>query len=145
MTPQQIKIVRENVERIAPVADKATTTFCDRLFALDSSLRLMFDENSAERKQELLMMLKFAVETLDRIDVFMPSLEALGRKHVGYGVRDEHYDAIGASLILTLRQMFGKEFTLETEKAWLETYTLVAGTMRRAAKQTRAKSAAAAH
>lgn len=141
MTPQQINLVRENFNCIAPLADEVATVFYERLFMLDASLRRMFQEDLTEQKRKLMIMLKFAVGTLDRMDVFEPSLEALGRRHLGYGVRDEHYETVGTALILTLRQLLGAEFTKELETAWLATYTLVAGTMCRAVRREAAQTA----
>ena len=136
MQLRQIEMVRENFVRIAPHADDLATHFYNRLFTIDSSLRPMLEDDLTEQKQKLIMMLEFAVETLDRIEVFTPSLENLGRKNFDYGVRDEHYDAVGAAFFLTLRQMLGAEFTTEVETAWLETYWLVSGIMRRAGQQS---------
>ena len=133
MTPEQINRVKENFEQIALLADEVATAFYQRLFQLDASLRPLFGEDLSEQKKKLMMMLKFAVGTLDRMDVFEPSLEELGRKHVAYGVRETHYETVGTALILTLREMLGAALTTQLEAAWIAAYTLVAGTMRRAA------------
>jgi hemoglobin-like flavoprotein len=130
MTPEQIEIVKENFNQIAPLADAVATEFYERLFQLDSSLRPFFKEDLSEQKKKLMMMLKFAVGTLDRMDVFEPSLEELGRKHVAYGVRETHYETVGAALILTLREMLGASLTDKLEAAWIAAYTLIAGVMK---------------
>jgi hypothetical protein len=38
--------------------------------------------------------LSFTIETIEDPDRLAPVLEALGRRHVGYGARDEHYDIV---------------------------------------------------
>ena len=141
MTPEQIRRVKENFEQIAPLADAVADTFYQRLFRLDATLRPLFSEDLSEQKKKLMMMLKFAVGTLDRMDVFEPSLEELGRKHVAYGVRDAHYETVGAALISTLRDLLGAAFTEQLEAAWIAAYTLIAGTMRRAAYPLKACAA----
>ena len=133
MTNEQIEIVKENFNRIAPLADLVAAEFYQRLFQLDASLRPLFKEDLTEQKKHLMMMLKFAVGTLDRMEVFEPSLEELGRKHIAYGVKETHYETIGNALILTLRAMLGAGLTEQLEAAWIAAYTLIAGTMRRAA------------
>ncbi len=80
--------------------------------------------------------LQFAVGMLGRADALIPALENLGRKHAGYGVRDEHYETVGAALIETLREGLGKHFTPETETAWTAMFAIVADTMQRAARQS---------
>ena len=51
-----------------------------------------------------------------------PALEALGRRHAAYGVRDGHYDTVGAA------------FDGEAREAWAACYGLVAATMRDAGR-----------
>ena len=141
MTPEQIEIVKENFNQIALLADDVATEFYRRLFQIDASLRPMFKEDLTEQKKKLMMMLKFAIGTLDRMDVFEPSLEALGRKHVAYGVRETHYETVGSALILTLRKVLGVALTAHLEAAWIAAYTLIAGTMCRAASAAQAQTA----
>ncbi len=141
MTPEQIEIVKENFNRIAPLADEVATEFYQRLFQLDASLRPLFKEDLTEQKKKLMMMLKFAVGTLDRMDVFEPSLEELGRKHAAYGVLETHYETVGDALISTLRAMLGAGLTEQLEAAWIAAYTLIAGTMQRSAYTVQSQTA----
>jgi len=141
MTPEQIEIVKRNFIQIAPLEDEVATGFYERLFQLDPSLRSLFKEDLSEQKKKLIMMLEFAVGTLDRIDVFEPSLEELGRRHVAYGVRETHYETVGAAFILTLRAMLGAALTEQLEAAWIAAYMLIAGTMQRAASAVQAQAA----
>ena len=59
-------------------------------------------------------------------------MSALGARHAGYGVREKDYDTVGRALIWTLRKGLGDDFTPETEAAWVEVYTALAGVMKRA-------------
>ena len=141
MTPEQIEIVKANFIQIAPLANEVAAEFYERLFQLDPSLRLMFKEDLTEQKKKLMMMLKFAVGTLDQLEVFEPSLEELGRRHVAYGVKETHYETVGTALILTLREMLGASLSDQIEAAWIAAYTLIAGTMQRAAYALQAQAA----
>ncbi|HEX8250041.1 MAG TPA: globin domain-containing protein [Pyrinomonadaceae bacterium] len=137
MTPQQILLVQQSFALVAADADLAADIFYKRLFALDAGRRLMFPADLTEQKRKLMATLKFAVETLDRFDVFQTALANLGRKHAGYGVRDEHYATVGAALIETLRQSLGAaRFTPAIETAWQAMYAVVAVTMRDAARES---------
>ena len=51
------------------------------------------------------------------------------------GVRDDHYDTVGAALLSTLHQGLGDAFTPEVATAWATAYTLLAGTMKAAAQE----------
>ena len=74
-----------------------------------------------------------ALGKLDNPRVLMPVLQGLGRRHASYGVRDEHYDTVGAALLRTLRQGLGAAWAPEVEEAWTEVYGVLAGTMKEAA------------
>src|SRR5688572_21864832 len=107
MTPQQIERVRQSFALVAPIADIAATLFYRRLFELDPALRPMFPPSLDEQGRKLMQMIGAAVGQLDRPKVLVPVLENLGRRHVGYGVEDRHYDTVGAALLWTLEQGLG--------------------------------------
>jgi hemoglobin-like flavoprotein len=73
------------------------------------------------------------VAELEWPEVLRPAIEALGRRHVGYGAREEHYESVGAALLWTLGRCLGEEFTPEAEEAWAETYRSLASIMKDAA------------
>ena len=60
------------------------------------------------------------------------TLQAFGRRHIGYGVMHSDYDGAGEALLWTLEQMLGPRFTTEVRDAWAEAYRLLAATMRQA-------------
>jgi hemoglobin-like flavoprotein len=74
-----------------------------------------------------------AVNGLDRLDEIVPVVEDLGKRHVGYGVKDKDYNTVGAALLWTLKQGLDRSFTPEVEEAWTVVYTLLADTMKNAA------------
>lgn len=135
MTPEQKKLVQQSFAKVLPIKSQAAELFYGRLFELDPSLRAMF-KNDMKRQGEMLMsVLAMAVNGLDRLHAIIPAVEALGRRHVGYGVRDEHYDTVGAALLWTLEQGLGDAFTAETRAAWAACYGLLAGVMQDAAAE----------
>lgn len=131
------QLVQESWKQVEPIADTAATLFYDRLFTLDPALRPLFPSmDLGEQKRKLMQTLTIAVRGLDRLDQLTPALEALGRRHVGYGVQDAHYDTVGAALLWTLEQGLGDAFTPEVREAWAEIYHLVASVMQRAAAES---------
>jgi hemoglobin-like flavoprotein len=137
MTPDQIQLIRETFALVAPQADVAAGLFYQRLFALDPSLRPLFRPDLEEQGRKLMQMLGAAVRLLDRPESLVPVLEGLGRRHTDYGVRDEHYDTVGAALLGTLREALGATFTAAACEAWTNLYSLVAATMKQAAAEAR--------
>jgi len=65
----------------------------------------------------------------------VPAVQEMGRRHVDYGVKDEHYDTVGEALIWTLGAGLKDDFTEDTKAAWIGVYTLVATTMKEAAAE----------
>ena len=53
--------------------------------------------------------------------------------HLDYGVKNSHYDTVGAALLWTLGQGLGDAFTADVESAWADVYNLLASTMKEAA------------
>jgi hemoglobin-like flavoprotein len=107
--------------------------FYGRLFELDPGLRALFTGDMVEQGRKLMTMLTLAVKGLDRLDELVPAAQALGARHVGYGVQDAHYDTVAAALIWTLERGLGPDFTPDVKAAWTTVYGLLATTMKAAA------------
>ena len=130
MTPSQVELIRASWTAVEPIQEVAATLFYDRLFELDPSLRRLFRRTDmAQQKKILMQTLTVVVKSLDRLDQLVPAIEALGRRHAGYGVRETHYDTVGEALLWTLGQGLGDGFTPELRDAWTEAYTTLASVM----------------
>ncbi|MBN9495846.1 MAG: hemin receptor [Alphaproteobacteria bacterium] len=134
MTPEQVKLVQESFKLVAPIADTAADIFYDRLFATAPQVRAMFPQEMKDQKKKLMQMIGTAVTNLHQVDKIADAVAKLGARHVKYGVKDEHYDIVGAALLFTLKQGLGDKFTPDTQAAWTATYGLLAGVMKDAAK-----------
>ena len=135
VTAVQKTLVQDTFDSIAPIADDAAALFYRRLFELDPSLRAMFRGDMAEQRRKLMNMIGAAVRGLNRLEQLVPVVQDLGRKHVGYGVEDRHYDTVGAALLWTLEKGLGSAFTPEVKEAWAAVYGLLASTMQDAARE----------
>src|SRR5207249_3469442 len=130
MTPRQISLVQTSFGRLKPMALQAGLLFYDRLFTVDPSLRHMFRAAPEEQARKLMQVLGIAVNALERIGELVPVLEEMGARHAAYGVRDEHYETVGACLLWTLAAGLGEGFTEEVRDAWAAAYDLLAGAMK---------------
>ena len=138
MNTRQIELVQSSFAQVVPIAGVAASLFYDRLFELDPALRGMFRGDMAEQGKKLMTMIGTVVGGLKSLDRIVPGIQALGARHAGYGVRDEHYDVVGAALLWTLAKGLGAAFTDEVRDAWTAAYTLLANTMKDAAAQAAA-------
>jgi nitric oxide dioxygenase len=145
MTPPQVGLIRESWAGVEPIADAAAGLFYGRLFELDPTLERLFRRTDMARQRQVLMgTLAVVVKTLDRIEELLPAVEALGRRHAGYGVRESHYATVGEALLWTLEQGLGEAFTPAVREAWTEAYGTLASVMIEAAKSAPNEDEAAA-
>ena len=133
MTPDEITMVRASFAQVVPIKEAAADLFYGRLFELDPTLKPLFKGDIKEQGAKLMAMIATAVAGLDRLDTIVPAVQALGRRHVGYGVQAAHYDTVAAALLWTLEQGLGSAFTSDVKAAWTNAYGVLAGTMKEAA------------
>jgi hemoglobin-like flavoprotein len=134
VTPREQTLIRESWAQIAPIADTAASIFYDRLFELDPSLRTLFSRTDmAGQRRNLMQTLAVVVASIDRLESIVPAVEALGRRHAGYGVEAAHFETVGQALLDTLAIGLGEAFTTEVREAWATAYGILAGVMQSAA------------
>ncbi len=138
MTPQEIKLVQESWAKVVPISETAAELFYGKLFELDPSVRSMFKGDMKEQGRKLMAILNTAVNALDKLETIVPAVQDMGKRHVAYGVRNDHYDTVGEALIWTLGAGLKDDFTDDTKAAWIAVYTLVADTMKAAAEEAAA-------
>ena len=135
MTPEQIKLVQESFKKVEPIAEKAAELFYGKLFELDPEIKPLFKGDMKEQGRKLMSIIGTAVNSLNDLPSIVPAVQDLGKRHVDYGVSNEHYDTVGAALLWTLEQGLGDAFTPETKAAWAEVYGVLAATMKDAAAE----------
>ena len=95
----------------------------------------------AQQGTRLMTMIGAAVDLLEEPETLTPTLRKLGARHVNYGVRDEHYATVGATLLKTLKQGLGTAYTDDVHAAWVALYRVVSATMMDAARGASARAA----
>ena len=135
LTPEQITLVQTSWGKVVPISDTAAELFFGKLFELDPALKPLFKGDMKEQGAKLMAMINTAINGLTNLEAIVPAVQQLGERHVGYGVKAEDYDAVGAALIWTLGQGLGDAFTDDVKQAWINVYTLVATTMKDASYQ----------
>jgi len=133
MEAKTIELVQETFKEVVPIADTAAEIFYDKLFDLDPALKPMFKGDMKEQGAKLMSMIGTAVNGLNNLEAIVPAVQNLGKNHVGYGVKDSHYDTVASALLFTLDKGLGEKFTPEVKTAWTEVYTVLATTMKDAA------------
>ena len=145
MTPTEVGLIRSSWAAVEPIADTAASLFYGRLFELDPAIERLFRRTDmAAQRKNLMQTLTVVVKSLDRLDQIVPAVQALGRRHAGYGVRAEHYATVGAALLWTLEQGLGEAFTPAVREAWTGAYGTLASVMIEAAASESPDTEAAA-
>ena len=127
---EKIKLI-EDTWAIAVKVDGVVDTFYGRLFTLKPEYKTtLFARTSIQAQSKMLAsMLDTAVKNLRNPDVLVPVLTDLGVRHCRYGVRPEHYGAVGEALLWTLEHYLKDKFTPAVKAAWTELYGIVTAVM----------------
>ncbi|WP_299432129.1 globin family protein [uncultured Maribacter sp.] len=132
MEEKTISLVQESFEKVKPIASTAAEIFYAKLFELDPALKPLFpsdQEKMATQGNKLMTMLGSAVAGLSNLEMLVPVLENLGKKHVEYKVEPSHYNTVGAALLDTLSVGLGDDFTPEVKEAWASVYGTMSDVM----------------
>lgn len=116
-----VDLVRQSFAAVAPHGDRLVELFYRNLFDDYPALKCLFvNTDMSDRKKMLLASLEFAVGNLRRPDVLVPALERLGRRHADYGAEEMYFPAVEATLLKTLAEVAGDDWTDEINEAWTE-------------------------
>jgi len=129
MTLEQVKLVQDSFSKVAPISEMAATMFYGRLFEIAPDVKPIFPADMTDQRKKLMATLAVVVNGLTQLETILPAASALAKKHVGYGVKPEHYMPVGAALLWTLEKGLGPEWTPPTAEAWTAAYTTLSGFM----------------
>jgi hemoglobin-like flavoprotein len=137
MTPEQIDDIQSSFAKVAPIAPAAAALFYGRLFTIAPEVKPLFTGDIAEQGRKLMGTLAVVVNGLANLEAVVPVAQQLAVRHVGYGVKAEHYAPVGAALIWTLEQGLKDDFTPKVREAWMIAYNTLSGVMIAAAYPAR--------
>lgn len=130
ITARQISLVQNSFRKVEPIAEQAADIFYNKLFEYDPSLKSMFKGDLKDQGRKLMATLKVAVNGASDLNKLVPVLHQLADRHVGYGVKPKDYTPVGNALLFTLKTGLGEEFNPELREAWVDTFRLIATTMK---------------
>lgn len=127
----QIEVVEESFQQIAPRAAEVVTRFYEILFETDPRLRALFKGDMEAQKQHLIAALVTIVQNLRDPAALGAYLQALGQRHVGYGVTSIDYGTVGKSLLAAMSQTLKDQWNPQWTEQWSQAYGAVASLMQR--------------
>jgi NAD(P)H-flavin reductase/hemoglobin-like flavoprotein len=134
--------LKESFARVAIYGDEVPLFFYSHLFLNYPETREMFPVSMAGQRDKLLNALGRIVSDVSNHDTLLPFLRGLGRDHRKFGTVAEHYPAVGASLIATLRHFNGPSWTEDLARDWTEAYEVIAQVMTEAAAEDETRNPA---
>lgn len=134
MNVEQVELIRNSLIHVHPIADKIAESFYAHLFELNPKLRKLFTGDMNRQGTMLMTSLELAVSSLDDPESILPSVKALGERHLSYGVRSEYYQLAQEAYIWALEHHLGAEFTPELKDAWATAFGALVKTMISAAE-----------
>ncbi len=129
MNTEQIGLVRSTWKQVLPLRTTIADLFYTKLFELEPRLRPLFKNDLERQGEKLITMLDAAVRGLGSPHVLAPALKDLGQRHVRYGASENDYGTVAISLLWTLEQGLGTDFTPEVRQAWTEAYATLISLM----------------
>lgn len=130
--------LRESFEILVERSPNLTHRFYEILFERYPASLSLFPANRRERQEAMLTeALVAVVDHLEDAPWLTSSLQALGAKHLDYGVTFEMYDWVGDALLRTLAEAAGEAWSPELQTAWADAYGAIAGLMQAGASLAR--------
>lgn len=114
-----VEIIRDSVKYLAGHEELFANSFYERLWSDYPVTKKLFATTEINvQKMELIKSILYIISTLDKPSELKDYLFKNGVRHVTYGIHPEHYPMVHSTLKLTLRDVFGKNFSKEIEKSW---------------------------
>lgn len=127
--PDPVLAVQQTARRLLEDADRFGRVFYRRLFEAAPETRRLFSHDLGPQAQMVTQMLQMAVYSLNRFDEVEAGLAAVGRSHVHYGVRPEHYRVFGTVFQATLAEILGPDYDAHVAAAWAGVVDRIVGAM----------------
>jgi hemoglobin-like flavoprotein len=125
-----VEVLESSFEKIKPRADEFAASFYENLFLAHPEFKPLFANIDIEKQQKkLINALVLVVENLRYPEALGPVLNALGGRHIGYGVIPKYYRPVGDALQMSFEQYLQEDWTPEVKLAWTNAYRTITGLM----------------
>jgi nitric oxide dioxygenase len=122
MDRAQVQLVRDSLIQVRPIADHIAESFYAHMFEMAPHLQKLFTGNMRTQGAMLMTSLELAVSSLDDMESILSAVQALGERHISYGVKKEYYPYAKESFLWALQKHLKDEFTPTVKSAWSEAF-----------------------
>jgi hemoglobin-like flavoprotein len=130
-----VPLLRSSFDLVVERQPRLTARFYEILFERHPQARALFHRRPLEVQQKMLH--EALVAVLDHVEDaawLSDTLHRMGAQHLEYGVTDEMYDWVGASLLATLAEVAGDDWSDELKEQWGLAYGAISGLMKEGAR-----------
>ncbi|MEG4444999.1 pentapeptide repeat-containing protein [Microcoleus sp. AT9_B5] len=125
-----VELLEQSFNKIKPRADEFAASFYEKLFTNHPELKPLFAKTDMQKQQKkLISALVLVVENLRSPEALGPVLNALGGRHIGYGVIPKYYGPVGDALLSAFEQSLQQDWTPEVKLAWTDAYRAITALM----------------
>jgi hemoglobin-like flavoprotein len=130
-----IHALETSFDAVAPRGEELVEDFYARLFEAAPGVRPLFSDDMGRQKAMLLSALVLVRKSLRDLERLLPTLHAMGARHVAYGAKAEHYPVVATTLIASMAAVAGDDWKPEYEAAWSAALGTIAAVMIEGAEQ----------
>lgn len=115
--------------RLIPACEAVSIECYRRLFAAHPEIKALFPDDMEIQQEKLVLMLASAIDLLSDRAKFHAKCSELGRQHIGYGARPEHYPIVIGLILEELGRAADPPLTEEEQQCWVLLFWLIESAM----------------
>ena len=117
ITQTHCAAIHSSLERLTCPPIELVECFYDTLFDMAPEVEPFFRGDMMKQYEKLQDMLMLVTHSLSNLSALVVAVEDLGKRHVGYGAAEAHYEVVGAALLQALEQKVA-DWSEEDSDAW---------------------------
>lgn len=130
-----VTLLRSSFDLVVERQPMLTARFYEVLFERYPRAQALFHRRPSEVQQRMLQEALVAVlDHLEEAEWLTDTLGAMGAQHAEYGVTDEMYDWVRESLLATLAEVAGDDWSDQLSDAWNAALGAISGMMKDGAR-----------
>jgi nitric oxide dioxygenase len=132
LSPEDVALIEESAAVLGlsldeTFASRGPNQLAERFYALlfdeVPELQALFPSDTAAQGRKLCRTLALLARGASRLDQLLPGIQELGRRHLDYGAKPEHYPVVAETLLRTFAAVGGDAWTHCHREAWAKLIT----------------------
>lgn len=126
--------LRASFERLAADGTRFAAIFYAKLFERHPGVRALFPAEMRGQERKLVESLRAVVMHLEQPEAVRQNLRQMGKRHVAYGAKPEHYPIVCDLLVEAMADAAGSGWSPQLSAEWGQALLLVSGEMLKGAE-----------